>query len=472
MSNNTLTSHTTYTTWLLVFLLIVFSLIRFYKLGYWSLWEDEETTIYFSQHLDKWFAQYSPVYFRSLSAVFKISGISVWSGRAFSAFCGILTIFVFYWGFRRQIPYKAALISAALLSVNLGHFFWSQSIRYYALTLLFNALSISLFLDGFERSRPVQLFLSPLLWGFGLMCHFSSVLLGPVFIGYLIVITFIDKKKSFAQKRDYIVYLTSFIIVSIYFASQLLEVRQYQLGINPPENKDPVHILITLIAYFGIQIIAIGTAAIVLAKKIPLKMRLFFTICAIMPVLELLVIAKLGLVKVVTWYYGLVAIIGFCFLSGIGLAELLESKYRKIAVGLTILTFGFYTIFLVGYFGPMHGDRPRWKDGAQYIISALGPDAVSRKNIKIYAHVTGVMEFYLGVPPNQTMHDNTVFPLPVKPPQLNDGIDRWFVVKATHITKTYSDWFENNCELKAKFKARTGPRDRSVLVFHAIPPKT
>src|SRR5262249_13437562 len=71
------------------------------------------------------------------------------------------------------------------ISHNLGHLFWSQSIRYFTLLLVFELLSVYWFLNGFDGGKYSLLLLSNVAFGLALLTHFSALLLMPVYVAYL-----------------------------------------------------------------------------------------------------------------------------------------------------------------------------------------------------------------------------------------------------------------------------------------------
>ena len=123
-------------------------------LGEWSLWEDEEGSIYYALRLEQAFPSFFPLFFATLHEVFRLTGVSVQVGCPLPApHFGIGSIVLTYACFRKLLSGPVALVAAFLLAINLGHLFWSQSIRYYMMVLDFQLLSVYWFLVGFERGR-------------------------------------------------------------------------------------------------------------------------------------------------------------------------------------------------------------------------------------------------------------------------------------------------------------------------------
>src|SRR5262245_14876578 len=116
--------------WILVILALAVAL-RLWKIGDWSLWEDEETSLYFSQNPNKHFPRYFPIFFLTLQELFRQTGISIVAGRLLAAAFGVASIGLTFELGWRFLSRPVGLLAALLLTLCLGHLFWSQSIRYY-----------------------------------------------------------------------------------------------------------------------------------------------------------------------------------------------------------------------------------------------------------------------------------------------------------------------------------------------------
>ena len=144
--------------WAILVVVAVAVVLRAWGASEWSLWEDEETSIYFSQQPDKPFPRFFPLFFLALKGVYQLTGVSVAAGRMLAAAFGIVSIGLVYAMARRLLSREIAVLAALLLTLNLGHLFWSQSIRYFTLLFVLELLSMYWFLEGFER-RKIGLFL-------------------------------------------------------------------------------------------------------------------------------------------------------------------------------------------------------------------------------------------------------------------------------------------------------------------------
>jgi hypothetical protein len=450
--------------WPLLVILAAALALRFWGLADWSLWEDEETSIYFSQQPSKPFPRFFPVFFLSLHGLYRATGVSVFAGRVLAAMFGIGSIVLVY-ALARRLSREIALLAALLLALNLGHLFWCQSIRYFTLLLLFELLSMYWFLEGFERGSYKVLLLSNIAFGLALLTHFSALLLMPVYVAYLFFMICGRQSGGAYNLRGYLFFGGLHGIVLGLMALQFIRFHAVLKGMDDKSLQDPLHLLMTAAAYFGAPIILLGILAPVVAVNVPKRIALFFMTAGALPVLEGVVIARLNLSNV-TWYYSFVALGGFVIAAAITLVSLYQRGFRWSA-GLGMAVVLLYSLpLLAGYYTAMYGDRPRWKDACGYLRQDENVRVTDSERTQVYATVPGVVAYYMGVPPDETMGSSLVQPISQHSSDGDREVDRWFVVESGHVTPEVESWLEKSCTLKATFAAWTGPRDRSIRVYY------
>ena len=446
--------------WLLIGLA---AMLRAWKLGDWSLWEDEETTIYFSQNIGKPFPRFFPVFFLALREWFQVTGLSVLAGRVLAAAIGVVGVGATYEVCRRLVSRSAALWAALLLAVNLGHLFWSQSIRYFGLLFVLQVISLYSFYLGFERKKLALLLASNAAFALALWTHFSAILLAPVFVGYLLI-AWRPREEAGYSIRQYATFFLPFALLLVVFSKSMLDAKALLSTMSLPSARNPLHVMATVVVYCGLPVLGLAAMATVRTLKRPRRSGLLLACCAWIPIAELAVIAQLNLVNV-TWYYAIILLFGLMALAGAELASLAERGRLKTAATLGCVSIAYAALHLAGYYTLMHGDRPRWRDAAEYVrqTAAIRPDAAA--NPQVFANVPGVVAFYLGVAPAMTMGHELVQTLPEKPSAGLDVGEQWFVIEAGRATAKLSAWLDEVCIREASFEARTGPRDRTITVY-------
>jgi predicted membrane-bound mannosyltransferase len=453
----------------ILIVLALAGILRFMYCGEWSLWEDEETAVYFSQNPDMPFASYFPIFFRMLGTVYDVTGVSVTAGRVLVAVIGLLSIALTYFFSRRSFPREAATLAALFLTLSLGHLFWSQSIRYYILLFMFQIVAMYFFYDGFEANKPWELLLSNVFLFLALWTHFSSALLLPVFVGHL-GLTIVRRESGAGYNlRGYLAYLIPFALVCGWFAVQYVHFRNSLSSlITQSDATSAPAVLIRLVAYFGLPVTLLGTLSpLWIRHDVKPRSLQFLLIAAFIPVLELVVIAALNL-AIVTWYYAFFALVPFGLLAGQGVLSLYQRGRRKWGDLLVAVSVIVSVPLLVGYYSTMHGDRPRWKDAARLLHEEAHVDPHAKNNPEVFATVPGPVAFYLGVAPGKTMGNSLVRALPAMPPKPS-AVAQWFVVEASVVPRDFADWLDRHCIVRGRFEARTGPKDRTILVYQRRP---
>ena len=146
---------------LLALILLVATGLRFFRLGYPSLWIDEIGQVLVA---DLPFPQFwlgverhhgaAPLDYLVTKAALLLGAHSDFALRLPAALWGILAV---YWTYRlgkRFFSREAGLLSAMFLAVNPMHLFYSQEVRFYALFIFLALFSTELFWEAWERDQP------------------------------------------------------------------------------------------------------------------------------------------------------------------------------------------------------------------------------------------------------------------------------------------------------------------------------
>jgi hypothetical protein len=445
----------TYARWAPAAVFVLGAALRLYGLGEWSLWEDEETTIFFSYHPDRSFPTAFPTFFLILGLLFDYTGCSVLAGRLLSASFGIGSLALTYGIVRRFEGPRVALVALMAISVSPGHLFWSQSIRYYGLAYLIQLMAVWLLLEG-NRRRRLWLVLSALVASaVAITCHRSAALLLPVLIAY-------EAWLAWRSKSRWHLAALAILVVPAVLALVVLRVEVYGT-IDAGDSwrlalaRDPLHVSTTGAFYFGAP--ALALAIIGAWREFPRPRHdetWLFGLLAVVPIAAQLGLTMLDTINV-TYYYGLIAFAGLAVLAGYGAEAMLTWRpvVRRAAIAAAVV---YYVVVLVAYYGPSYGDRPRWRDAAGYIAAHRGPDPEP-----VYATVPGVIAFYLGVPPDQTMGHPQVKDWPEVLPEADGAA--WFVAERRLLTPADTLRLTSTCREAAQFASTMLVRDRTVVVY-------
>ena len=447
-----------YPSWLPWLVLLAGAALRLFRLGDWSLWEDEETSNYFALNSGRPFPRSFPLYFFLLGRLYALTGVSVYAGRGLSALIGIFTLWLAYRCIRRFCGDHVALPALVLLVVSPGHLFWSQSIRYYGLVLAFQIASIHAFLNALERPsiRWWSLTIGWLL--VAIATHTTAAILIPV---YLIAVAWRIATGTIGWRRSRGVLVLGIVTVAI-ACGALMTLAWLRPMFERPPAAFPLNLFIKFACYAGVPAIALMFLALILWRRASSSF-VFFALLATVPLAELVVIRATS-VWYVVWYHGFVAIVGVAAMAGYGWNELAQRAPRWALTSVGLAAVGASALIIVSYFTTAYGDRPRWREAATVLSrNSVGP-MVTGTNI--VANSPGVIAYYLGVPAGQTMGHPLV--TTASWPRALEWMtrDTWFVLETRRLPPDASSWLSTNCELRTTLPARMVIRDRTVVVYH------
>jgi uncharacterized membrane protein len=148
---------------ILIGIVTLAAILRFYNLDFQSPWLDEITTMQLSDptiplsktnELIATRDAFSEVYYYPLKFLTYIFGHSIYVLRFFSAFFGVASVYLIYLFVKELINKKTAYIATILMAVNFFHIYYSQEARSYSL-LLFFILLASYRLIKFIKNRNI-----------------------------------------------------------------------------------------------------------------------------------------------------------------------------------------------------------------------------------------------------------------------------------------------------------------------------
>lgn len=171
--------------YILLAILFLATILRFYRLDFQSLWLDEVLTmkdanpkLTLKEFYDGiMFWEFMPhLYYFITRILFEVFGFSTFVARAFSAIIGVFGIYAIYLLGKEIFNRKAGLIAAALLAVNIYHISYSQEIRPYGMLFLFSTLSFYRLIIFIKNSSVKNAIFYGIFTGLIVNSHFFGVL--------------------------------------------------------------------------------------------------------------------------------------------------------------------------------------------------------------------------------------------------------------------------------------------------------
>ena len=232
--------------------------LRFYNLGFNSLWLDEASTLTMSKDgfLEIWSTSVSgdfhPPLFHWTEHLMLAFGQSEVVLRFIPALLGTLTIPVFYLIGKEFRDKNIGLISAALLTVSYFGIFYSQEAYSYSMVLFVFSLALLFYFRALRTDETSQWLLFGLFSAVAVWTHYY-VLIALVVIYLHALITLREKlKNDFREGKKILVALGSMTVLILPLALVVLE-RYHTLTASPPTYGvlGPVLIQETFVRFSG-----------------------------------------------------------------------------------------------------------------------------------------------------------------------------------------------------------------------------
>ena len=249
--------------WLLLGVVALAALLRFWGLGRESLWLDEATSLVVAQNPPAAIVSlttadiHPPVYYLLLH-VWLIFGQSEVALRSLSAVIGVLTVLALY-GFSRTLWGPAtAILAALLLAASPHHIWYSQEARMYGLVTLWAVLSSWLIALAWERRKWPYWAGYVLAVTLGMYTHYYMgfvVLAQNLFAGYMLLRQRLER----SLLRDWVMAQLAWIILfAPWMPTVLRQVSEgggkwVAIGVGRPSWRDLWDAFIAFTIGFGQQ---------------------------------------------------------------------------------------------------------------------------------------------------------------------------------------------------------------------------
>jgi hypothetical protein len=434
-----------------------------FRLGDWSLWLDEATSLYFSQHPESVFTRLSCAYFGLLEEVFQRAGMSVLAGRALSAAFGVVNVVLVSVLVRRCTNPRAGILAAVMFGACLFHLFWAQSIRYYTMLLTAELAATLLLWEGVKRRSIVSLTLAGVIAAASAFVHYSALLMLPawgLFLGLLA-----GCHPQLYARSCLLATLFALLPFVAVLALQYPAVHALQTAGALGEAANFHRILFLWLGvgfYVGAPMCLLAAVGAWLPSA-SWEGKLLLLSLAIAPIAGITFIAALGLANA-SIHHALLAAVGLAGLTGIALdASCRHAKSRWFRTMLAA-TVAYYAVWIVLYFSSMYGDRSRWREAAQALNAATSTTAHRSVELPIYSTEPLVLAYYLGEPAEGLFRQKRVHRLE-KWGDLPSNQPLWVVIDAVMLRRHEWDRLGPDAVCIATFEARTATRDRTVAVF-------
>lgn len=231
---------------ILISIVFIGTIFRFYKLDNQSLWIDEIFTMNVSDTRNSFSFIYNflkshdphpPLYYFLVHTFFLFFGYSTLVLKIFSATVGVLGIFSIYYLGKELVNKEVGTILAALTSMNYFHIYYSQEGRMYS--LFFLTTSIALYtLSKFLKNQNIK---TTTFFVFGSLLMIYTHFLGVfILIGFYIILLTNFLKSKYNLKLLKHSFLASVAVIILYIPSIIIvfsNPNRDEIWIKPPTLK-------------------------------------------------------------------------------------------------------------------------------------------------------------------------------------------------------------------------------------------
>lgn len=389
---------------------LVLGLVRFWRLGDWSLWYDEAITWADAHHAVGTGEIYNPAGYLLIRAVVGWfgQGPDEFALRIAPALMGYLAIPMAYWAFSPVAGGRRAALVALLLAISPWQLYWSQNARFYTMAEVAAIAGSGLVLRGLFRPDPAPrvtlLCAGVAIIASGLLFHLQNGLLVAALVVAPLGAHVAGAKLSHGARRA-----TLFLLAAALLGAALASPWAVEVWSTYGEKKS-IGSVPSRLAHFvrstGFYLTPLlGTGFLIGAVRAFRERDPVFTVGTLVALLGIGAGALASLETRVTAQYVFVFFPWVALVASAPIAPLRSSAARERrpqaspepgSSGRSWLAWGYGALLVAPalassllYQTVRFGERPRWREAYEYVWQARGPEDL------VLGMAAPVGEFYL-----------------------------------------------------------------------------
>ncbi len=464
-------------TWLLLPIILVGSLLRFWHLGIWSFWSDEVLTVMDAQQFSMADFQINPIPYLAVKLSMWVAGTGEWGARFIPCLAGIASIPLIFLMGRSLFNTRVGLFAASFLALSSWHLFWSQNARSYVFTFLFAMLTAWGFFLALERDQWLFMAGSLVAAILLILSHTLSVMLIPALAGYVFSFWLLPSLNSLQgwgkrsggdggrpigiRPRNLLIFFLPFALPVSLLA--LPRFRHYLFsgwGLNE-WGRSSLYVLFTLVHGLSVPI---AVAAFFTSIAKPMERAKWFLLCyAGVPLILFLIASRL---LNVAGYYLFFTAPAYFLLAAIGCDRIWGLKRMAPSLRWILPCVVIVTMLAQDYiyFRVENGGRPKWREAFSTIRSEM------REGDRVVVSVPRMSEYYLpGIEPifvKTVMADAGGFERKWKA----EGVRVWFVFDVDSFNvfdsgEGFRRWVYQRARLIRTYPVFARAMDRTIGVY-------
>lgn len=442
---------------LLLLVACVVGLIRFYRLGDWSLWYDEAVTV-----ADAWHGagQYNPFGYELVRLTAGLFGsLEEHVLRLPAALIGWLCVPLTWWCFRRACGDLSASAAALLLALSPWAVYWSQNARFYTMAQASCLLGLGALVRGVAGGGLPLVLLGAVLAFIGFGFHPSSTILAAA----IVVACLIVRPGSLrAVSTPRLLFLaTGMGLLALPFAGGAL--REFVAA----KDTAGVSSLARLVMSTGFYVTPTLALGALFGSVVAWRESELGRVLCLVPVVVCLAAGGAALLAASSAQYVFVMLPVVCALASWPLKDMRGGARvawcallaAPLAAGSTL------------YFGVRFGERPRWEEAYRHAWDQRGEGDL------VIGMQSAVGEYYLNPGETDLRHPTVVGSLDRTAPQLwkawaGSRRPLWIVVRPAFLALWKPDerlafeaFLSDQCRLSERFSVPMEGRDLDLEVW-------
>ena len=471
--------------------------LRLHRLGEWSFWIDEAHTyrdvmmpwdqFWSSSHVRVY--PLSSLLLRGMSTLFPADSEG-WLRLPY-VFFGIASVPTLALVGRPLVGRRAALVAALLLALAPWHVYWSQNCRAYAIVLFFVMIAAGAFFHGLQQRSPLAHVVALLATLAAGLSHPSAYLILGVFAGHLLLVR-AGRRRAGRGERRALERWMPLLLLGLLGAVLLLLLPLLQFFQRSKPVFSFAHLLHTTVWFVRVPMLVLAIGGVLWLFQRGERVGTFLLSWCFLPLVVLAVMAS-GVVPAlatrVTAQYAFYTLPAFCLLAAVAVVALLErwegaglrrGVLRAMPIAILLLDMGAYDYL---YFTQQHGDRPQWREAAEYVRRQAGGKRVLTSNEPSMKFYLDPGRFWGEAQPGDpeivalgkwALKDGAAFWEAHVQEARAQGQNVWVVVTQPELDEMdrgfgSDEWLRRNMLQVKRFANWTGPKDMTVLVYE-LPP--
>lgn len=453
-----------------LFAALLLALLRFVRLGEWSLWIDESLTWADAHHGLDGTALFNPIGYRLVALVAALGHgpPDEFALRLLPAVIGVACVPVCAWTLAPILGRRRAAWAALFLAVSAWHLFWSQTARFYTLAQLTALIGTGLALRGFLHGGRLRIYLGLIICAGAASFHPSAALLIPGLAMGAWFGSGEDPERR-ARVREAVIVLA---LIGLACSPWALRPLLHHLDEKPSPGAvaGPLHLMLTA-GYFFTPVL--GAAAVWAAWRAVRHGGQAERFLTAMLVTVFGAALLLSVRALLTAQYLFVLLPFACALAASllsddsGATSKAQRTEGALIAGVLFASLANCALYLTS----RQGERPRWREAYEYVDAAREPSDV------IAGMASSVGEFYLGGAVTDLRRAQTVQPLGrfyTDGPRRwrRDGRRTWIVLRPQWFAdmlpedvEVLQEFLRRDCRLMRRFDVQMDGRDLDVLVY-------